>query len=161
MLQQKRWAGGICIALSYLCISDAELLIPRHSNKMMPVTATRSKKRVRVTRFQTTRVGGNCALAAFQLKPPLGRSILGDWDADNAPQPDRKDLQRVYGNQTGSTEYIVCGIGSSRALKNRLLWVVGTRGFGMAIAWTMMMWHKRAMESKADSRKTRIRRRDG
>jgi hypothetical protein len=41
----------------------------------MPDKATNSKNRVLVKNTHIARVGGSCDLAAFQLTPPLGRSI--------------------------------------------------------------------------------------
>lgn len=42
----------------------------------MPVTATSRRKRVLVNSTHIARVGGRFALAAFQLTPPLGRSMM-------------------------------------------------------------------------------------
>lgn len=57
------------------CISPADELTPLHNNSTMPDKATKSKNRVLVKKTHIALVGGNCDLAAFQLTPPLGRSI--------------------------------------------------------------------------------------
>lgn len=72
-------------ATSYLCISDAELLMPRHNSTTMPARVKSRRNRVRVTKFQSTRVGGSWALAAFQFRPPLGRSMVGEWGKPSSP----------------------------------------------------------------------------
>lgn len=61
---------------THLCISDPAVLMPRHKRRMTPVRATPSRNLVLVTKLQTALEGGSWALAAFQLKPPLGRSIV-------------------------------------------------------------------------------------
>lgn len=50
--------------------------MPRHVNNMIPTSETQTRKRVLVMKAQTARVGGSCALADFQVIPPLGRSIV-------------------------------------------------------------------------------------
>lgn len=60
----------------YLCISLADVLMPRHSNKITPTTAMVSRKRVLVKNTHTALVGGNCALADFHVMPPLGSSMM-------------------------------------------------------------------------------------
>lgn len=60
---------------TYLCISEADVLTPRHNNNTAPVMATSSRKRVLVRKTHIALVGGSVALAAFQLIPPFGRSI--------------------------------------------------------------------------------------
>jgi len=62
---------------AYFCISDADLLTPRQSRRIRPVTAIEIKNRVRVRRTRTALHGGNCDLADFQLTPPFGNNILG------------------------------------------------------------------------------------
>jgi hypothetical protein len=66
------------IAPTHFCISDAELLIPRHNKTIRPVMARDIKKRVLVTRTRIARHGGNLALADFHVTPPFGSSILVD-----------------------------------------------------------------------------------
>lgn len=61
---------------TYLCISLAEDRMPRHSSNMMPTMARVSRKRVLVNNTHRALVGGNCALADFQVMPPLGRSMV-------------------------------------------------------------------------------------
>jgi hypothetical protein len=61
---------------AYFCISDADLLTPRHSRMTRPVTATETKKRVRVRRTRIALHGGRPALADFQLTPPFGNSMI-------------------------------------------------------------------------------------
>lgn len=61
---------------AYLCISDADLLIPLHNRISKPAIATDTKKRVLVTSTRIALHGGNLALADFHVTPPLGRSIL-------------------------------------------------------------------------------------
>ena len=60
---------------SHLCISDADVLTPLHSNKTTPASATHSKNRVRVRKTHIALVGGSCAFADFHVTPPLGRSM--------------------------------------------------------------------------------------
>jgi hypothetical protein len=60
---------------SDLCISDADVLTPLHSNKTTPASATHSKNRVRVRKTHIALVGGSCAFADFHVTPPLGRSM--------------------------------------------------------------------------------------
>lgn len=94
-MSASRSQSGVVVAgrtrkragIAYLCISDAELLMPRHNNNMMPVTATSRRNLVRVTRFHSIRAGGSWALAAFQFRPPLGRSMAGDWGAGRSSPP--------------------------------------------------------------------------
>lgn len=50
--------------------------MPRHSSSIIPVRATRRRKRVLVSSTHIALVGGRLDLAAFQLTPPLGSSIL-------------------------------------------------------------------------------------
>lgn len=64
---------------SYFCISDADLLTPRHNRMIRPVTANETRKRVRVRRTRTARHGGRRDLADFQLTPPLGKSMMDVW----------------------------------------------------------------------------------
>jgi len=61
--------------ISYLCISDADVLMPRHNNSMAPAMAMKRRNRVLAKKTHIALVGGKLALAAFQLTPPLGRSI--------------------------------------------------------------------------------------
>lgn len=68
--------GGIIVIVTNLCISLAEVRMPRHSNKMIPTTAMDNKTRVRVKNTHIALVGGSWAFADFQVMPPLGRSIL-------------------------------------------------------------------------------------
>lgn len=51
--------------------------MPRHSNKTMPARARVRRTRVLVRNTHMARVGGNCALADFQVMPPFGRSMVG------------------------------------------------------------------------------------
>lgn len=60
----------------YLCISLALCDIPRQVSNIIPTSETQTRKRVRVTNAHTAREGGSCALADFQVIPPLGRSIV-------------------------------------------------------------------------------------
>lgn len=66
----------VAVDPTYLCISDPAVLMPRHNNRITPVRATPSRNLVLVTKLHTALEGGSWALAAFQLKPPLGRSIV-------------------------------------------------------------------------------------
>lgn len=66
------------LSLSYLCISDADLLTPRHMRISRPVKAMETKKRVRVNKTMTALHGGNLALADFQLTPPFGNNMMKD-----------------------------------------------------------------------------------
>jgi len=61
---------------TYFCISAADLLIPRHSRIIRPVTATEMRNRGRVRRTTTALHGGNLAFADFHVTPPLGSSIF-------------------------------------------------------------------------------------
>lgn len=63
-----------------LCISDADVLMPRHSNSTMPVMATSRRNLVLARNAQIALDGGKDALATFQFSPPLGRSILATED---------------------------------------------------------------------------------
>ena len=59
-----------------LCISEADVRTPRHSNRTAPVIATTRRNLVLVMKCHIALVGGSLALVAFQLMPPLGRSIV-------------------------------------------------------------------------------------
>lgn len=59
-----------------LCISDADVLIPRHNSSMTPATAIHSRNLVLVRNVHIALVGGRLALATFQLMPPFGRSMV-------------------------------------------------------------------------------------
>lgn len=59
-----------------LCISDADVLMPRHNSSMTPATATHSRNRVLVKKAHIALVGGRLALATFQLMPPFGNSMV-------------------------------------------------------------------------------------
>jgi hypothetical protein len=61
--------------LSYLCISDADVLTPLHSSTTRPTNATDSKKRVRVRTTHIALTGGSLAFADFHVTPPLGSNI--------------------------------------------------------------------------------------
>lgn len=61
---------------AYFCISDADLLTPRHKRRTRPVTANETRKRVRVRRTRTARHGGRRALADFQVTPPFGNNMV-------------------------------------------------------------------------------------
>lgn len=56
-------------------MSPADEETPLHNNNIIPAKATHSKNRVLVKKIHITLVGGSRDLAAFQLTPPLGRSI--------------------------------------------------------------------------------------
>ena len=60
----------------YLCISAAEPLNPLHIIMIIDATATKRRKRVRVRVCHITLLGGNRALADFQVTPPFGSSML-------------------------------------------------------------------------------------
>ena len=60
----------------YLCISLADVRIPRHSNKIIPATAIDRRTLVLVRKTHIALVGGSCAFADFQVMPPLGRSMI-------------------------------------------------------------------------------------
>jgi hypothetical protein len=66
--------GGV---FAYFCISEADLLTPRHNRMMRPVTAKETRKRVLVRRTKTARHGGRRDLADFQLTPPFGSNMMG------------------------------------------------------------------------------------
>jgi hypothetical protein len=68
-------AARVSGAFSYVCISEAELVMPLHNRRRMPVAAMSRRKRVFVTMLRSTREGGSCALVAFQFSPPFGRSM--------------------------------------------------------------------------------------
>ena len=63
---------------TYLCISLAPLLMPRHSNSIKPAMAMDTRKRVLVKKTHIALVGGNWDLADFQVMPPLGRSMASE-----------------------------------------------------------------------------------
>ena len=65
----------------------------------MPTTATSSRKRVRVMKFHMARDGGSRARAAFQLTPPLGRSMVSP---------------RIYA-QRRSLSFSACAASASRS----------------------------------------------
>lgn len=48
-----------CNGMTNLCISDADVLIPRHNNKTTPVIATHSKNLVLVIKLHIALVGGS------------------------------------------------------------------------------------------------------
>jgi hypothetical protein len=62
-----------------LCISDADVLIPRHVNSIMPINETVRRNRVLVKKTHIALVGGSWALADFHVMPPLGRSMMAAW----------------------------------------------------------------------------------
>ena len=62
--------------IAHLCISWADVVMPRHSIKTMPANATKRRKRVRVRKCRTALDGGSRALVDFQVTPPLGSSIV-------------------------------------------------------------------------------------
>lgn len=66
-----------------LCISDAEVLMPRQNSSITPVTATHNRNLVLVKKVHTALVGGKLALATFQLIPPFGSNIFkqSGWPA--------------------------------------------------------------------------------
>lgn len=69
---------------AYFCISDADLLTPRHSRITRPVTAMVTRNRVLVSRSRTARHGGNRALADFQVTPPFDNNMMdgcGCWNS--------------------------------------------------------------------------------
>lgn len=84
--QDTRRKGG-SEAATYLWTWDAEVLSPRHNNNTAPTTATRTRNRVLVKKTHTALVGGRLARAAFQLTPPLGRSIfeVSRWPSTTTP----------------------------------------------------------------------------
>lgn len=59
-----------------LCISAAELLMPRHKRTTKPVTAIDIRNRGRVNKTMIARHGGSLARAAFQFTLPLGSNIV-------------------------------------------------------------------------------------
>lgn len=52
--------------------------MPRHSNNMVPIKATKTRKRVLVMKSHIALVGGSDDFADFQETPPLGSSIVGN-----------------------------------------------------------------------------------
>lgn len=68
-----------------LCMSPADELTPLHNNNTIPAKATHNKNRVLVKKIHITRAGGKRDLAAFQLTPPLGRSIAPLGGASSPP----------------------------------------------------------------------------
>ena len=90
---------------AYRCISDADVLIPRHNNSTAPTTATRRRKRVLVRKTHIARVGGKLALAAFQLTPPLGSSISSPPGGPQHTTPDRLVMRPVQGRAFASLRY--------------------------------------------------------
>jgi len=60
----------------YLCISGADELMPCHSNTIMAAMAMRRRKRALVRTTNIALPGGRRALAAFQLTPPFGSSMM-------------------------------------------------------------------------------------
>lgn len=108
-VERRLLAGRV--VLTNLCISDAEVLMPRHSNNMTPARATHSRKRVLVTKIHTARAGGSLRRAACQLMPPLGSimdcCILRGWAGRSAP-PDRSGrLVSVRGWPNASIRRVV------------------------------------------------------
>jgi hypothetical protein len=61
---------------SNLCMSGAELLMPRHNNNTVPTSAIRASVRVLVRSFDIALVGRRLARVACQPPPLLGSSIL-------------------------------------------------------------------------------------
>jgi hypothetical protein len=53
--------------------------MPRHNSTIKPVNATDTSSLVRVRKTRTAFHGGSRALAAFQLTPPFGRIMLGEY----------------------------------------------------------------------------------
>lgn len=68
--------AGPLLWCTNLCISVADVLMPRHRSSMTPATATQSKNLVLVRKVHIALVGGRLALATFQLMPPFGRSMV-------------------------------------------------------------------------------------
>ena len=83
---------GDHVALSYFCISEAELETLRYNN-MMPVTSARDRRnRVLATNTHIARGGGSCARAAFQLYA-LGRSMVAiKWPPRRVRSGESKDV---------------------------------------------------------------------
>ena len=61
--------------IAHLCISPADVLMPRHNSKMMPASAVNRRKRVRKRKCIMALEGGNRAFVDFQVTPPLGSSM--------------------------------------------------------------------------------------
>lgn len=91
--RQGAWGcTGTCacvlVSLSNLLTSDADVLIPRHNNRMRPEMATSSRNLVLVTNANSALDGGNEPLAAFQLMPPLGRSMATMFGGGSTAPPE-------------------------------------------------------------------------
>ena len=67
----------VCVSseIAHLCISPADVLMPRHNSKMMPASAVNRRKRVRKRKCRMALEGGNRAFVDFQVTPPLGSSM--------------------------------------------------------------------------------------
>ncbi|KAI6505903.1 hypothetical protein MCOR16_011937 [Pyricularia oryzae] len=59
--------------------------MPRHSNRNTPDRATSNRNLVLVTKVHIALDGGSEPLAAFQLRPPFGRSIFAVCERSSAP----------------------------------------------------------------------------
>jgi hypothetical protein len=100
---------------SNLCIRDADMLMmPRHSNNTTPTIVTSKRKRVLANSAHIALVGGSRALAAFQLTPPLGSSILAT-SGDPQHQPGASIVSPVGHRAAGA----VCSTISYRTRANR------------------------------------------
>lgn len=58
-----------------LCISDAEVLMPRHRITTIATMTRTSKNRVRARKDMIVREGGSRALVDFHVTPPLGSNM--------------------------------------------------------------------------------------
>jgi hypothetical protein len=92
----------------YLCISEADVLTPRHNNNTAPVMATSRRKRVLVSNTHSALVGGSVALAAFQLIPPFGRSI-SSFSGGPQHHPGVVDVQLLGRGARRPGSCYVCG----------------------------------------------------
>lgn len=136
--RSQRWAADL---VTNLCISVADVLMPRHKSSMTPATATQSKNLVLVRKAHTALVGGRLALATFQLMPPLGRSMVKrvGWPAT----PPRDELAAVQLKPKKRTGYVSRCVG---------LWPVESRAGKSGVAKSGTLGQKPLKSSRVARR---------
>ena len=108
----------------------------------MPARAANSKNRVLVTKFQIALDGGSLALAAFQLTPPLGRSMTTEpAQAERSPNKSaawlfsfRSPRKRFDSERQGKWVPDICEPGrwSGDGVAESMGGVLGRSGMGWA-----------------------------
>lgn len=110
---------------THLCISEADLLIPRHIKISRPVMARVMRKRVRVRSTTSALHGGNLALADFHVIPPFGRSIFavieqslyGPADCSVQKPPNGHPVDRSGFGRRKCEQWLRCRVQSTVGLR--------------------------------------------